>query len=78
MVLCANAHIQVPDALREADQLTPYAAALRYGDEDIDLVDRSTALNWVTAAVEWARGMVEPATKKQPEESTEKAGDSAP
>lgn len=71
MVLCANADIQVPEQLREADQLTPYAGALRYGEEDLDLVDRNTALSWVTTAVEWARGIVEQAAQQQqPEEST--------
>lgn len=71
MVLCANAGIQVPEQLREADQLTPYAGVLRYGEEDLDLVDRNTALSWVTTAVEWARGIVEQAAQQQqPEEST--------
>lgn len=59
MVLCVNAGIQVPEQLREADQLTPYAGALRYGEEDLDLVNRDTALSWVTTAVEWARDVVE-------------------
>ena len=59
MLLCKNAHIEIPDELRDADQLTPYAGALRYGQDNPDLVDRETALSWVTAAVKWAHRIVE-------------------
>jgi HEPN domain-containing protein len=59
MVLCRNAHIEIPEGLRDADQLTPYVGALRYGDDNLELVDRETALSWVTAAVAWARSLVE-------------------
>jgi HEPN domain-containing protein len=65
MILCTNAGIQVPEQLRDADQLTPYAGALRYGEEGIDLVDRNTALSWVTTAVEWARGVIEREAQQQ-------------
>jgi len=65
MSLCKNAGLQMPEDLRGADQLTPYAGALRYGEEDLDLVDRDTALRWVTAAVKWARDMVEQTAEQQ-------------
>jgi len=57
--ICNEAEAPLPDDLGEADQLTPYAGALRYDAEDPKLVDRETALRWVTAAVTWARVQVE-------------------
>ncbi len=57
--ICAEAEVPLPHDLGEADQLTPYAGALRYDAEDPKLVDRETALRWVTAAVAWARTHVE-------------------
>ncbi len=71
--LCKNAGIPMPEELRGADQLTPYAGALRYGEEDIDLVDRDTALRWVTVAVKWARDIVEQAAEQRqpPKQPTE-------
>jgi Uncharacterized conserved protein related to C-terminal domain of eukaryotic chaperone, SACSIN len=73
MVLCKNAHIEIPDELRDADQLTPYAGALRYGEDNPELVDRKTALSWVTAAVAWARSLVELTAEEQ--EAREKPTD---
>jgi HEPN domain-containing protein len=60
--ICNNAGVSLPDGLRDVDQLTPYAGALRYDAEDPKLVDRATALRWATAAVTWARAHVESAT----------------
>jgi HEPN domain-containing protein len=57
--ICKEADVPLPDDLGEADQLTPYAGALRYDAEDPKLVDRATALRWATAAVAWARAQVE-------------------
>ena len=57
--ICAEAEVPLPDDMGEADQLTPYAGALRYDAEDPKLVDRETALRWATAAVAWARTHVE-------------------
>jgi HEPN domain-containing protein len=54
--ICENAGVPLPDDLRDADQLTPYAGVLRYDAEDPKLVDRATALRWATAAVTWAQG----------------------
>lgn len=59
--VCNQAGTPLPDDLRDADQLTPYAGALRYDAEDPKLVDRETALRWVTAAVAWARAQLEAA-----------------
>jgi hypothetical protein len=60
-VLCTNVGHSLPDSLRGAHQLTPYAGTLRYDAEDPELVDRGTALRWATSAVAWARGIVEAA-----------------
>jgi len=38
--ICEEAEVPLPDELGEADQLTPYAGALRYDAEDPKLVDR--------------------------------------
>jgi HEPN domain-containing protein len=57
--ICKTAGVSLPDDLRDADQLTPYAGALRYDAEDPKLVDRATALRWATAAVTWAQDEVE-------------------
>ena len=57
--ICKNAGVPLPDDLREADQLTPYAVALRYDAEDPKLADRETALHWATTAVTWARAQLE-------------------
>lgn len=59
--ICDGAEVPLPDDMSEADQLTPYAGALRYDAEDPKLVDRETALRWATAAVAWARAQVESA-----------------
>ncbi|MFZ2051611.1 MAG: HEPN domain-containing protein [Solirubrobacteraceae bacterium] len=59
--ICNNAGISLPDDLRDVDQLTPYAGALRYDAEDPKLVDRETALRWATIAVTWARAQLEAA-----------------
>ncbi len=59
--ICDEAEVTLPDDLGEADQLTPYAGAVRYDAEDPKLVDRATALRWATAAVTWARAQVEAA-----------------
>ncbi|HXN37428.1 MAG TPA: HEPN domain-containing protein [Solirubrobacteraceae bacterium] len=57
--ICKEGKVPLPDDLDGADQLTPYAGALRYDAEDPKLVDRATALRWATAAVSWAQAQVE-------------------
>ncbi len=61
--ICNNAGVSLPDDLRDVDQLTPYAGALRYDAEDPKLVDRETSLRWATTAVTWARAQLEAAVE---------------
>jgi HEPN domain-containing protein len=58
--LCEDHGLQLPAVLLEADQLTPYAAALRYGLGDPAAVDPEDALRWAAQAVEWAEAQVRP------------------
>jgi len=44
----------LPTDLTEADRLTPYAAAVRYGLGDPGAVPTSDALRWAALAIEWA------------------------
>jgi HEPN domain-containing protein len=58
--ICEERGLDLPDEIREAEILNPYAAALRYGlgeSEDVDVAD---ALRWAAAAVEWAESQIEP------------------
>lgn len=57
--LCEDHGLQLPDDLRDADRLTPYAAALRYGLGDPAAVDADDALRWATLAVEWAEAQLD-------------------
>jgi hypothetical protein len=56
---CENAGVPLPEELVEVDLLSPYAAELRYDDDTVHAVERETASRWATAAVQWARGLVE-------------------
>jgi HEPN domain-containing protein len=58
--LCEDADVDVPAELEEADLLTPYAVAARYGSKSPATVDRAAALQFAAAAVRWAVGVVEP------------------
>jgi HEPN domain-containing protein len=53
--LCEKAGVRLPDDLDGVSRLTPYAAGLRYDDDQPSIVARETALKWATAAVTWAR-----------------------
>jgi HEPN domain-containing protein len=57
-VLAKRAGHPLPDDLRDADELTVYAGALRYDPDDPKSVDRETALRWVTASIVWARAQL--------------------
>jgi HEPN domain-containing protein len=57
--LCEEAGASLPDELDGVDRLTPYAAGLRYDDDQRSIVARETALNWATAAVAWAGGQIQ-------------------
>ncbi|MGN6373674.1 MAG: HEPN domain-containing protein [Solirubrobacteraceae bacterium] len=57
--LCEEVGASLPGELDGVDRLTPYAAGLRYDDDQPSVVARETALKWATAAVAWARGQVQ-------------------
>lgn len=54
MQLCEDAGFELPTDLTEADRLTPYAAALRYGLGNPEAVAARSALRWAALAIEWA------------------------
>ena len=56
--LCEEAGASLPEELDGVDRLTPYAAGLRYDDDQPSIVARETALNWATAGVAWARDQI--------------------
>ncbi|HEY5193233.1 MAG TPA: HEPN domain-containing protein [Solirubrobacteraceae bacterium] len=56
--LCQEAGVSLPEELAGVDGLTPYAAGLRYDDDQPGVVSRETALNWATASVDWARSQI--------------------
>lgn len=58
--LCEDQGFQFPDDLREADRLTPYAAALRYGIGNPAAVASDKAMRWAELAVEWADSQLHP------------------
>ena len=51
--LCDDAGIEVPASLGDADLLTPYGVALRYGTRSPGTLDRRAALELADAAVAW-------------------------
>lgn len=58
--LCEAADISLPSELDDVDRLSPYAARLRYGDEESGSVDRATGMRWAATAIAWARTLIEP------------------
>jgi HEPN domain-containing protein len=54
MQLCQDAGLELPAGVTDADRLTPYAAAVRYGLGDPGAVPTSDALRWAALAIEWA------------------------
>jgi HEPN domain-containing protein len=54
MQLGEDAGLKLPTDLTEADRLTPYAAAIRYGLGDPGAVAAQDALRWAALAIEWA------------------------
>jgi HEPN domain-containing protein len=61
MQLCEDAGFELPGDLAEADRLTPYAAALRYGLGNPEAVAAGSALRWAALAVAWADAEIHPA-----------------
>lgn len=60
MQLCEDAGLELPADLAEADRLTPYAAALRYGLGNPEAVASASALRWAALAIEWAAAEIHP------------------
>ena len=58
--LAAEAGHELPDALAEVDQLTPYGVRFRYGAIDLADLERQTASEWASTAVAWAESIVNP------------------
>jgi hypothetical protein len=53
--LCEERSLRPPPSVRDADWLTPWAVAARYGAPHGDF-DREAGLEVAEAAVRWARG----------------------
>lgn len=54
MQLCEDEGCPVPPELADADRLTPYAVAIRYGLGNPESVAPDQAVEWAAAAIEWA------------------------
>lgn len=66
-----ESEIELPSTLDDIEDLSPFAAAERYGSEAPIALDREQALKWAAAAIAWARGIV-----PQPEPKHDSATDS--
>jgi HEPN domain-containing protein len=62
MQLCQDAGLELPADLAEADRLTPYAAAIRYGLGDPRAVATPDALRWAALAIQWADAELRPSS----------------
>jgi HEPN domain-containing protein len=61
--IVAERAIRAPQVVAEADWLTPWAVAARYGASDASL-DRETAGTVAHAAVEWAKSVLDRSTEQ--------------
>jgi len=52
--------IELPSALKDVEELNPFARDERYGSETPIGLDRDQALQWAAAAIVWAQGLVPP------------------
>jgi HEPN domain-containing protein len=75
--LCKKHAIELPRTLDGLDDLTPFAAMLRYGSPE-HAIERQAALNWATAAVEWARAAVAEDEAKQRHPTKPDPGQTSP
>lgn len=57
--LCDVSGIELPSTLDDVEDLTPFAAAERYGAETPLSLDRDQALKWATEAIAWAQATIE-------------------
>lgn len=53
--------IELPSVLDDVEDLNPFARDERYGSETPIGLDRDQALKWATAAIAWARDIIEQA-----------------
>lgn len=60
MQLCQDAGLELPADLTDADRLTPYAAAVRYGLGDPSAIATADALRWAALAIEWVDTEIRP------------------
>lgn len=60
MQLCQDAGLELPADLGNADRLTPYATAVRYGLGDPAAVATADALRWAALAVDWVHSETRP------------------
>lgn len=60
MQVCEDAGLELPAELTEADRLTPYAAAIRYGLGDPQAVPAERAISWAGLAIEWVEAETRP------------------
>jgi HEPN domain-containing protein len=70
--LCERSDVKIPSTLHGVKELTPFAAAERYGSATPLRLDRDQALEWSADAVVWARDIVEDLQAAQ-EQTTEPA-----
>ena len=60
--------IELPSTLDDVEDLIPFAAAERYGSEAPLSLNRDQAIGWASAAIAWARTIVqEPDRESMPE-----------
>jgi len=71
---CKESEIELPSTLDGMEELTPFAAAERYGSPTPIGLDRDKALAWASTAVGWAWRQIEP--KEEP--AGEAPGSDAP
>lgn len=60
MQLSEDAGFELPAELTEADRLTPYAAAIRYGLGNPTAVGADRAIRWAVLAIDWAEAEIHP------------------
>jgi HEPN domain-containing protein len=60
MQLCEDVGVHLPVPLTDADLLTPYGVALRYGSRSPGALGRAEALALAQQAVAWAERLVVP------------------
>jgi HEPN domain-containing protein len=57
--LCQRSGLLTPSVLDGVDRLAPYGVHMRYGMSQATGLNRSEALGWARAAIEWAENVIE-------------------